>query len=87
MIGILGTQALVLRGLYRRGTPLAMAAAGAFASLAPALLLTGGVLWLVTDYPHFLALHARSRLRVPDGPVSCTARGYCEGRTSGRKSS
>lgn len=71
MLGILGSQALVLRALSRRGAPLGVAMAGALASLAPALLLTGAVLWLVTDYPHFLAFHTRTRLGVPGGPVSC----------------
>jgi hypothetical protein len=70
-IGILGVQWLVLWMLRRRGAPLAAATAGALVSLGPALLALGGVLWLATDYPHFLALDTRRRLGVPAGPVSC----------------
>jgi hypothetical protein len=74
MVGILGTQAMALRVLVRRGASLPAAVTGALASLLPALLLTGGALWLVTDYPHFLALDARARLGVPAGPVPCHGR-------------
>ena len=68
--GIVGGQLLVFGLVLRRaGTP---AAAGAALVALPLLSVAlGGLLWLATDYPHFLAHDARSRLGLPPGPLHC----------------
>ena len=53
----------------RRGSVLA-ATLVAVIALPPAVLLSAGVSWLVTDYPHFLVENARGRLGVPAGPLA-----------------
>ena len=34
-----------------------------------AFVLSAGVCWLATDYPHFLVEDARGRLGIPAGPL------------------
>jgi hypothetical protein len=43
-------------------------------ALLPSVVAAGAVLWLLTDYPHFLALDARGRLAVPSGPLKCVSK-------------
>ena len=49
----------------------AAATAAALVALAPLSVGVGVLLWLLTDYPHFLATGARSSLGLPDGPIRC----------------
>ncbi len=71
---VLGGQLLVFRLTKRRTRP-AVAVIAAIAALAPISVLAGALVWLPTDYPHFLALRARERLGLPEGPISCIGRG------------
>ena len=53
----------------------ALTVAAALVAL-PLLSVAGGALaWLPTDYPHFLAENARSRLGLPAGPIPCHGHG------------
>jgi hypothetical protein len=64
-------QWLVYRAARRRRLGAAGAAAAAMASLPLVLLPIAAVLWLATDYPHFVVSGARSRLGLPAGPIAC----------------
>lgn len=67
---VFGGQLLVF-GLVSSRASLLSAAAAALVAL-PLLSVAGGALaWLPTDYPHFLAHDARSRLGLPAGPIHC----------------
>ena len=67
---VFGGQLAVFALVSGRASVLA-AAAAALAAL-PLLSVAGGaVAWLPTDYPHFLAENARSRLGLPAGPIAC----------------
>jgi hypothetical protein len=67
---VFGGQLLIFAAVSRRASLLAAAAAALVA--LPVLSVAGGALaWLPTDYPHFLAENARSRLGVPPGPITC----------------
>ena len=74
MLAIYAGQWLVFRALQRRGAAWWSAAAASLAAFAPLALLAGMLTWLPTDYPHFLMRHARQRLGLPEGPISCVAR-------------
>ena len=67
---IVGGQLVVYRLGLRRTGP-AAAAAVALAALVPLSVVVGAVVWLPTDYPHFLANVARARLGLPAGPIRC----------------
>jgi len=71
--GTLLGQGLVLRALLRRGRSPLVAGIAASAALLPAVVLAGALVWLPTDYPHFLGENARSRLGLPAGPIRCVA--------------
>jgi hypothetical protein len=67
---VFGGQLLVFAVVSSRASLLSAAAAALVA--LPLLSVAGGALaWLPTDYPHFLALDARSRLGLPAGPIPC----------------
>jgi hypothetical protein len=69
---VFGGQLLVFGAVSSRASLLG-AAAAAVAAL-PLLSVAGGAIaWLPTDYPHFLAENARSRLGLPQGPIHCYA--------------
>jgi hypothetical protein len=68
---ILGGQLVAYRLARRRTAPLP-AAALALAALVPLSVAAGAIVWLATDYPHFLARDARARLGLPAGPIRCT---------------
>jgi hypothetical protein len=68
--GIVGGQLLVYRLALRRSGP-AAAAALALAALVPLSVGVGVLVWLPTDYPHFLATDARARLGLATGPIRC----------------
>jgi len=67
----LAGQSLVYRAARRRRLGAAGAAGAAAASLPVVILPVAAVLWLPTDYPHFLVAEARSRLGLPAGPIAC----------------
>ena len=71
---VFGGQLLVFASVSSRASLLAAAAAALVA--LPLLSVAGGALaWLPTDYPHFLAENARSRLGLPAGPIPCHGHG------------
>jgi hypothetical protein len=67
----LAGQWLVYRAARGRRLGAASAAAAAAASLPVVILPVAAVLWLPTDYPHFLIGEARARLGLPAGPIAC----------------
>jgi hypothetical protein len=67
----LGGQALVLWLLRRRRVSLAAATLAAALAVPVAAVPPALGVWLLTDYPHFLAREARARLGVPAGPLRC----------------
>jgi len=71
---IFAGQLLGFRVAKRRTSP-AAAALVATLTLAPASVLAGALVWLPTDYPHFLGRDARERVGLPEGPISCRGRG------------
>lgn len=74
LLVILAVQGLVFWRLWKPRRSLVTGLAAAVLALGPALLASGGLLWLLTDYPHFLARDARGRLGVPPGPLQCGTR-------------
>jgi hypothetical protein len=68
---IVGGQLVAFRIARNRVGP-AAAAAVALAALVPATIGAGALVWLPTDYPHFLARDARALLGLPAGPIRCT---------------
>jgi hypothetical protein len=68
-LATLGLQAAVFAvGRWRR-VSIASSTLAAVVALPVAVLLAGGVTWLLTDYPHLVVKDARDRLGVPAGPV------------------
>jgi hypothetical protein len=65
----LGGQALAFALVRRRGGSVRASALGAIAALPLAAFLAGGLTFLLTDYPHFLAEGARERIGLPPGPI------------------
>lgn len=66
-------QALVFALVRRRGGSLRASTLSGVAALPLAALLAGGLTFLLTDYPHFLAHGARERIGLPPGPFSTRA--------------
>jgi hypothetical protein len=62
-------QAAVFTRVRARRRSVGAATLAAVAALPLAFLLSGGVSWLATDYPHFVVKDARSRLGIPAGPI------------------
>jgi hypothetical protein len=58
----LGGQAVVLAWRRRKGASPVGAAFSSAASLPLVIVVVGFLLWLPTDYPHFLLRDARSKL-------------------------
>jgi hypothetical protein len=67
----LAFQALVYLPIFRRSRSEAGAGFAALVAFPAAALLAAFLTWLPTDYPHFLAIGARTTLGLPDGPVRC----------------
>jgi hypothetical protein len=65
----LGLQAAVFAAARRKQVSIAEATLASVLALPPAFLVSGGVSWLATDYPHFVVKDARGKLGVPAGPV------------------
>jgi hypothetical protein len=66
-------QVLAFVLLRRRGGSVRASTLGAVAALPLAALLAGGLTFLLTDYPHFLARNARERIGLPPGPIGTHA--------------
>jgi hypothetical protein len=67
---MLGGQALAFALVRRHGASVRTSTLAAVVALPLAALLAGGLTFLLTDYPHFLALRARERIGLPPGPIS-----------------
>jgi hypothetical protein len=70
-LGLVALQGIAFRKVWARRRRLMPSVLASVAVLPPALFLTGAAAWLLTDYPHFLALDTRTRLGVPPGPLHC----------------
>lgn len=70
---VLAGQALAFALVRRQGGSIQASTLGAIAALPVAALLAGGLTFLLTDYPHFLALDARERIGLPPGPIGTRA--------------
>jgi hypothetical protein len=65
----LAAQATAFALVRSRERSVGAATIAAVAALPLAVLLSGGVCWLATDYPHFVVKDARARLGIPPGPI------------------
>jgi hypothetical protein len=70
---IFGGVCLVFWNARRRGQRPLIAAVAALAALPPLALAAGALVWIPTDYPHFLVRNTRERLGLPAGPIHCHA--------------
>jgi hypothetical protein len=71
LLPTLAGQWLVLREARKRRLPPLRAALVGVISVPAVVAVVAAVLWLPTDYPHFLAPDVRSRLGLPKGPIVC----------------
>jgi hypothetical protein len=70
LLGIVAGPVLTFRSRLRSGASPASAATASLAALPVAIIVTGALLWLPTDHPHFIFRDARLRLGLPAGPIS-----------------
>jgi hypothetical protein len=70
LLGIVAGPVLTFRSRLRSGASPASAATASLGALPVAIVVTGALLWLPTDHPHFIFRDARLRLGLPVGPIS-----------------